>query len=130
MLYWKDEVKFLGLIVNATEVYIDPVRIAAINKYPRPADQKAVQRFLGMVKYLGTYVGNIALNSEKLLNLTHKNVAFTWTPEHEKEFNYLKKLITSMPILSYFYPQLPIMFEIDSSQSRIGSCLFQKGHIQ
>lgn len=41
------EVKFLGVIVNATGVRIDPGGITVINEFPRPTNQKAVQRFLG-----------------------------------------------------------------------------------
>ncbi len=59
--------------------------------------------------------------------LLRKRTAWVWTPDHEKEFVAVKKLLTSVPIARYFDPQLESKLLTDASRSGIGFALIQEG---
>lgn len=122
--YRQNEVRFLGVIINADGIKVNPDRILAIKNFQKPENKKAVLRFLGMIKYLSPFIPNVSMHTTHLRELT-KNTKFTWTDECDSEFQMLKNLLSQTPTLCYFDPMKPIVIQTDSSQSGIGSCLLQ-----
>ena len=122
----KSDVRFLGLIVSADGVKINPDRIAAIQSFRRPEDSKAVHRFLGMAKFLNAFIPNLSTQTKELRELTKPDVQFEWNAAHETEFNHVKNLITTAPVLRFFDSNLPIVIQTDSSKDGIGCCLMQE----
>ena len=55
------EIKFLGHIVSANGIKPDPEKIHTINNMPIPSSKKELQRFIGMVNYLGKFSFQISL---------------------------------------------------------------------
>lgn len=129
MQYKKEAVRFLGMIVSGAGVQVDPERIKAITQFQQPRDQKAVLRFLGMIKYLSSFIPNVAIKTEALRKAARPALAkeFQWTDELEQEFQQLKRLLVGAPVLQYFDSTLPILIQTDSSKSGIGCCLLQEG---
>jgi len=50
------EVEYLGHVVSATGVRPLPDRVEAIGQFPRPANSKSLQRFLGMLNFYRSLV--------------------------------------------------------------------------
>ena len=111
------KVKFLGVIISENTVQIDSDRIQAIAQMPRPTDKKSVFHFLGLVKYVSPFIPNATSATHHLRLLTHNNVPFSWTPDHEKEFQSLKTILCSNPVLMQFDANVPITRQTDSSKS-------------
>ncbi|CAH2101352.1 unnamed protein product [Euphydryas editha] len=74
----------------------------------RPENVKELQRFLGMVNYLGSYIPNLADETNLLRSLLKKQNIWQWTDNHEKEFNKLKNLISQSPVLVHYDVNKPI----------------------
>ena len=55
-----DEVKYIGHIISREGIRPDPDKVKDIMNMPAPKDKKAVQRLLGMVTYLGSYIQNLS----------------------------------------------------------------------
>jgi len=125
--YRRNKVKFSGVIISKDSIEIDPERCAAIVKMPVPKDRKAVLRFLGMVKYVSTFVPNLSLETEHLHALTRKGSKFEWSAKHQDEYEKLKKALIGAPALQIFNKELPITIQTDASKSGIGACLMQQG---
>ena len=77
----KESVIFLGHIISSEGIKIDPSKTKAITKMPLPMSVNELQRFLGMVNYLGKFIltsSNIPLHSvtfsKKMLSLNYKNL--------------------------------------------------------
>ena len=49
------EVSFIGQVIPRNGLKSDLKKVEAIIKMERPADVPAVQRFIGLVKYLSSY---------------------------------------------------------------------------
>ena len=62
-----------------------------------------------------------------LRGLTGKSAAFIWLDDHEKEFEKVKRLLTSEMIVAHFDPKLPVLVLTDVS--RLFSLGYAMGHM-
>ena len=122
-----DEVRFLGHKLTNEGLKVDEEKVEAIRDMPRPDSVEAVQRFVGMVKYLAKFLPSISEKIEPLRRLTHKNVQFEWGTEQENAWNNVKTLVSSAPILRYFDAKCPTEGQADASQNGLGFALLQQG---
>lgn len=119
------EVKFLGHIFNKNGVMSDPQRIKAINSMPEPTSKKDLQRYLGMINYLRSFIPNLAQKTEPLRQLLKNDVEFVWDNIHKKTVENLKQIITNTPVLAVFNENQKIVIQTDASKSGIGCVLLQ-----
>ena len=122
------EIPFIGHPLTAEGVKPDPCKVEAIQKMERPADVAAVQRLIGLVKYLSKFLSKLSQLCEPLRRLTHKDVEWTWSTEQEQAFESIKQAVTSAPVLRYFNSKDPIEGQGDVSTNGIGFVLTQHGH--
>ena len=62
----KQSIVFLGHIISPEGIKIDPSKTEAITKMPLPRSVNELQRFLGMVNYLGKFIPNLAEHTTPL----------------------------------------------------------------
>ena len=62
--------KFLGFIISATGISMDPAKIKAITDYQQPANVKSLQSFLGLVNFSLRFVPQLATITQ-LLRFLH-----------------------------------------------------------
>ena len=111
-----NELPFAGLIVGAKGVSPDPERTRALSEFPRPKDVTGVRSFLGLANQLSGFVPDFAHMTVALRGLTGKNASFIWLEDHEREFEKVKKLLTSEMIVTHFDPKLPVVVLTDASR--------------
>lgn len=121
------ELKFMGHIINADGVSIEPDRVKAIRSFPDPICKKDVQRLLGVINYLSKYIPNFAEQSKPLRELLKKETHFTWEPHHKTAFENIKNCLINSPVLRFFNPNKEIVVSVDASQNGLGACLMQDG---
>ena len=109
------KVMFMGFQLSPDGVSPSPSMVEAITERPKPSDQRAVQRYLGMLKFLARFCPRLSDVVKPLRDLTHKNVPFKWTDAHDNAFAESKTLIVHAPVLRYFNPQLPVTLQVDAS---------------
>ena len=83
-----------------------------------PKNKTELQRFLGMVTYLGKFIPKLSQETAPLRELLKKNVEFVIQKSQKDAFNKLKRLTSTIPVLQYYDPNLPTRLRSDSS--RIG----------
>lgn len=89
------ETIFLGHRINEQGISPDPSKVKAIQEMPAPIDVHGVRRFLGMTGYYRRFVKNYAMISDALVNLTMKDVNFTWgSKENESFFQQVERSFT------------------------------------
>ena len=98
----KQSIVFLGHIILSEGIKIDPSKTGAITKTPLPRSVNKLQRFLGMVNYLGKFILNPAEHSTPLRNLLKKVVVFKLQEPQLDAIENLKTLVTSAPCLKIF----------------------------
>ncbi|XP_054769307.2 uncharacterized protein K02A2.6-like [Lytechinus pictus] len=121
------QVKFFGCLYDKEGVHPDPSKIADITSLPTPSCLKELQQFLGMVQYMSPFIPKLAENAETLRALTRKDSVWQWTPSHQKSFEHLKSLVSSMCTLTYFDPSKPTTIQVDASTRGLGAALLQEG---
>ena len=99
------KVVFMGFQLSPNGVSLSPSMVEAITEMPKPSDQQAVQRYLGMLNFLARFCTRLREVVKPLRDLTHKDVPFKWTDAHDKAFADSKNLIAHAPVLRYFNPQ-------------------------
>ena len=93
-------------------------------KYDRPNKSSGCQRlfhitherilFLWLPSYYRKFIPN-SKDAGPLHALTKKDTAFVWTPECQSAFQELKKLLTSVPLLTYPKFDQQFILETDTS---------------
>ena len=121
------EASFFGHKWTRHGIKPDDRKISAIQKMTPPENRKDLQSFLGLVNYLTRYSGRLASLTATLRELTKKNIAYVWGPEHDHSFNQVKQEITSMGVLRYFDPNVESVIQTDASQKGLGAVLLQQG---
>ncbi|GJR43502.1 hypothetical protein Tco_1311605 [Tanacetum coccineum] len=98
--FWLSKVAFLGHIVSAEGITMDPAKVEAITKWPRPTSVTEVRSFLGLAGYYRRFVEGFSRLALPLTKLMRKGEKFVCNKEREKSFEELKQRLVSAPILT------------------------------
>jgi hypothetical protein len=93
---------------------------------PAPSDKSGIQRFMGMVNYLGKFINNFTDKTKPLRELLCKENEWEWTERHQKAFDEIKEYLTSPPVLRYYDVNLPVRLTCDASKSGLGAACLQE----
>ncbi|GJZ39543.1 hypothetical protein Tco_0586106 [Tanacetum coccineum] len=88
--FWLGQVAFLGHVVSTDGITMDPAKIKAITKWPRPTTVTEVRSFLGLAVCYRRFVKGFSLLALPLTKLMRKGEKFVWNEEQEKSFEELK----------------------------------------
>ncbi|UYV79808.1 K02A2.6-like [Cordylochernes scorpioides] len=94
-------VTFLGHYIDEQGIKVDEKKVKAIAEMKPPADVHGVQRFMGMVNFLGRFVPNLAEITKPLNDLRKKDVSFIWGSPQKKAFEKVKDVLASDRVLGY-----------------------------
>ncbi|XP_003742221.1 uncharacterized protein K02A2.6-like [Galendromus occidentalis] len=84
--FLKDEIRFLGFILNSKGRKPDPDRIQPILDMKRPENVAQTRAFLGMLTFYNNFIADMATLREPLNSLLKKKTPFEWTTECEAAF--------------------------------------------
>nr|GFD21272.1 retrotransposon protein, putative, Ty3-gypsy subclass [Tanacetum cinerariifolium] len=114
-------------IVSAKGITMDPAKVEAITKWPRPTSLTEVSSCLGLAGYYHRFVEGFSRLALPLTKLMRKGEKFVWNEERGKSFEELKQRLVSAPILTL--PSSSAGFQIysDASKKGLGYVLMQHG---
>ena len=129
--FLQSSVDYLGYIIGNGEITPDQRKLEAVKSWPPPRDVHELRSFLGMANTLLRFTSMFASLSASLTDLLKgspaKNALLNWTPAHQKDFDELKKVLTTSPnILIIPLPDTPIVMHTDWSQKAIGGWIGQE----
>ena len=98
----RQEVKFLGHIINGDGIQTDPSKTEAIRTFQKPKCIKNLRSFLGICNYYRRFIKGYAEKSRILEELCgKKEKKLVWTDKCENSFEGLKKALTTPPVLGF-----------------------------
>ena len=122
-----NRVAFLGYVVTAQGIEVDPAKIEAIESWPQPRTVTQVRSFLGLAGFYRRFVKDFGSIAAPLNELTKKDVPFVWGDAQQEAFMILKDKLTHAPLLQL--PDFNKTFELecDASGIGLGGVLLQDG---
>ncbi len=124
------ELKYLGHIISAEGVRIDPKQTEAVRNFPRPTSVKEVQSFLGLTNYYRKFIIGYSHVARPMFDLLKKDPP-EWGEPQQKAFDALKEALVTPPVLAYpdFKSppeEAPFILYTDASGHGVGAVLSQK----
>ncbi|GJW09530.1 putative reverse transcriptase domain-containing protein [Tanacetum coccineum] len=110
-------------------ITMDPTKVEAITKWPRPMTIIEVRSFLGLAGYYRRFVEGFSCLALPLTKLMRKGEKFVWDEEWEKCFEELKKRFVSTPVLSLPSGTGGYQIYSDASKKGLGCVLMQHGKV-
>ena len=84
--FWLTGVRFLGHVVSAFRVSVDPEKVEAIMSWERPKSVFEISNFLGLVGYYRRFIEDFSRLAAPMMRLSLKEVKFEWNDLCEKVF--------------------------------------------
>ncbi|KAK1666956.1 hypothetical protein QYE76_055115, partial [Lolium multiflorum] len=127
--FWLKEVGFLGHILSAGGIAVDPAKIKTVEEWKTPTTQTEVRAFLGLAGYYRRFVEGFSSIARPMTQLLKKDKKFEWTDKCESSFQQLKTRLTTAPIL--IMPDITKPFDVycDASKIGLGCVLMQEGKV-
>ncbi|CAI5474289.1 unnamed protein product [Closterium sp. Yama58-4] len=119
------KVQFLGHMVSAEGVHVDPRKIEAVKKWKVPENVKELQQFLGFANYYNRFVPQYAKIAAPLTDLLKKDTPFKWGAPHQQAMEQLQTALTTAPVLILPDPEKDYVVEADASDQAVGAVLMQ-----
>ena len=76
--FWLTEVRFLGHVVSASGVSMDPEKVEAVMSWERPKSVFEIRSFLGLARYYRRFIEDFSRLAALMTRLTRKEVKFDW----------------------------------------------------
>ena len=84
--FWLAEVGFLGHVVSASGVSVDPGKVEAVMSWERPKSVFEIRNFLGLARYYRRFIEDFSRLAAPMTRLTWKEVMFVWNDSCERAF--------------------------------------------
>ncbi|XP_031281615.1 uncharacterized protein LOC116140125 [Pistacia vera] len=104
---------------------MDPEKVDAMIKWPKPTTVKALLGFLGLMGYYHKFIQNYGKISALLTNMLKKN-GFQWDTRSEASFEQLKIAMKKAPVLALPELSKSFVIECDALGTGIGGVLMQE----
>ena len=98
--FWIDEVQFLGHVLSAEGVAVDPSKVQEVLDWKPPTSVHQVRSFLELAGYYRRFIPDFSKISKPMTTLLKNDTKFVWSSECEEAFQTLKKLLTTAPVLA------------------------------
>ncbi|KAK5773358.1 hypothetical protein PVK06_049664 [Gossypium arboreum] len=127
--FWLREVSFLGHVVSASGIRVDPSKISAILDWKPSRNVTEVRSFLGLAGYYRRFVKGFSMIATPMTKLLQKDVKFEWSKKCQKSFDQLKTYLTKTPVLVQPESGKEFVVYSDASLNDLGCVLMQEGKV-
>ncbi|KAH9263507.1 transposon Tf2-3 polyprotein [Batrachochytrium salamandrivorans] len=99
--FYKSEIKYLGYIISADGLRMDPSKISAVQSWPTPKKVRDLQVLLGFTNFYRALIHDYSSMTANLTKLFKKDAPFVWGPEQEKSLQDLKTAFANSDFLTH-----------------------------
>jgi hypothetical protein len=127
--FWLEEIQFLGHILFAKGIAVDPSKIKDILEWKPPTTVHQVRSFLGLAGYYRQFIPDFSKLVKPITSLLKNDTKFNWSSRCNEAFEQLKVLLTTAPVLAQPDIEKPFDVYCDASGSGLGCVLMQEGRV-
>jgi len=121
--FHSESVEYLGYILSPSGLTMSVNKIKIIQDWPEPKKVKDIQFFLGFANFYCRFIFNYLDIVIPLTCLTWKDIPWKFDSSCRDAFNFLKKALTSAPILTHWIPDAQLIVETDASDYTLTAIL-------
>lgn len=122
----REQVTYLGYRLQGGQRWLTESRKQAVALIPAPKSSREVREFLGSAGFCRLWIPGFAELAAPLYPLTKANTPFSWTEEHQKAFDGIKKALLSAPALSLPNINKPFTLYVDEKAGMAKGVLTQQ----
>ena len=127
--FWLDKVAFLGHVILAEGISVNPQKIEAIVNWKLPTNVSEVLSFLGLASYYRKFVEEFSKIATPLTNLLKKDQKFEWLDTCQHSFEELRQRLTTASVLALPSGKDGYVVYSDASRQGLGCVLMQDGRV-
>ena len=127
--FWLAEMGFLGHVISASSVSVDPGKVEAMMSWERPKSVFEIRSFLGLAGYYRRFIKDFSWLAAPMTRLTWKEIKFVWDDSCKRAFQELKRRLTSAPILIVLERGQRYTVYCDASKDGLGCVLMHSGKV-
>ncbi|XP_040944246.1 uncharacterized protein [Gossypium hirsutum] len=98
--FWLYKVVFLGHVISAEGIQVDPKKVEVILDWKPSRIVSKVRSFLRLVGYYRHFIEGFSSTTAPLTKLLQKNTTFEWTNKRQKCFEKMKLVLTEAPVFT------------------------------
>ena len=121
------ELHFLGHIVGAQGLRVDPQKVAIVQDWPVPKHRTALQKLWGLANYFRIFTMGWAVLISALQTLLKKANTFDWNADCDTAFAGIKHALCNAPVLALPDLNRPLEVICDACAVGQGAMLLQDG---
>uniref|UniRef100_A0A0N5BN48 RNA-directed DNA polymerase n=1 Tax=Strongyloides papillosus TaxID=174720 RepID=A0A0N5BN48_STREA len=122
----KNQIKYLGHIIDKNSITPDPQKTKAIKEMRKPTNLNELKSFLGMVIHYAKFIPKLSIIAKPLNELTKKNRKFEFNDDCRRSFEALKEVLSSNKVLVPYSRKIPVIFASDASQYGYGAVVMHR----
>jgi len=115
----------LGHLFSSYGIEVDPEKFKAVIEMSPPRTLKQIKSFLVRLGYMRRFITDFALKAKPLTNMLKKDVPFLWIEGVKGDFDDLKYVMTSGPVLMPPSFEKPFFLYISATDFSLGGMLSQ-----
>jgi hypothetical protein len=127
--FWMEEVAFLGHVLSAEGIAVDPFKVESVTKWEQPLNVTDVRSFLGMAGYYRRFIENFSKIAKPMMELLKNNTKFEWSEACERSFQELKRRLTTVLVLTLPDIKKDFVVYYDTSRQGLRCVLMQVGKV-
>jgi hypothetical protein len=116
-------IPFLGYIISAGSVQMDPGKVRAVVDWSQPMSRVQLQRFLGFTNLYRSFIQGYSTLVSPMSTLTLTKVPFMWSSAADQAFQDLKHRFTTATFLVHPDPSCQFVMDVDASDFGVGAAL-------
>lgn len=122
--FYLTEAAFLGHVVVHESIRPDPSKVTAIKSWPTPTRTRDVRVFLGLIRYIATFLPHLAEHTCVLMPLTKKELdkePLPWSEAHQLAFEVIKDVASVESSLATIQTDSPGNIYVTTDASNVGT---------
>jgi hypothetical protein len=124
-----EEIQFLGHILSAKGIAVDPSKVQDIMEWNSPTTVHQVRSFLGLAGYYCRFIPDFSKIVKSITGLLKNDTKFDWSSKCNEAFEQTIVLLTTAPMLAQPGIEKPFDVYCDTSGSGLGCVLMQEGRV-
>jgi len=116
-IFLQTQVLFLGFIVFAQGISVEPDKVRAVGEWPEPNTFTEARSFHGLVSFYRRFIKHFSSMMTPITSCLKKG-PFQWTHKAAFSFKEIKEMMSSAPFLRH--PDLSKIFQVACDASRYG----------